>query len=142
MFSRVIYSNGLYVALSRTSIFTSTNATNWVQRNFQISNNTILAGLAFGKSNLVVAGYQTPEVYSNVTFVSGTFLAHKLSTGFPPQIKIEGLQGRTYRVECSTNLQSTNWQTLATFSLTNSPYTWTDTNATTSVRYYRTALLP
>jgi len=141
MFSRVIYSNGLYVALSGTSIFTSTNATNWVQRNFQVPTNTYLTGLAFGKSNLVVAAYQASTVYSNVTFVSGTFLAQNLSAASPPQIKIDGLMGRTYRIDCSTNLQSTNWQTLTTFSLTNSPCIWTDTNATNSQRYYRTVLL-
>ena len=148
VFSRVIFSNGLYIGLSATSIFTSTNATNWVQRNFQVSTNTFLTGLAFGKSNLVVVGCQVfPKgisdfTYSNTTFVSDTFLSHNLTAGFPPQIKINGLIGRTYRIDCSTNLQSNNWQAIATFTLTNSPWVWTDVNATNLLRYYRTVLLP
>lgn len=143
VFSRVIYSNGLYVALSGSALFTSTNATNWMQRNFAGSGTS---SLAFGKTNLAVVGYQWDGgalVGTSQVFLSDTFLAAGMNPGFPPQLKIAGLLGRSYQIDYSTNLVTGNgWQTIETFALTNSPCNWTDATATNSARFYRTVLLP
>lgn len=143
VFNRVIYTSGLYVAPTGSMLFTSTNATNWTQRNF--AGNLPLAA-AFGKTNLTFVGYRWDSNallgYSEV-FLSDTFLAVGMNQGFPPQLKISGLLGRSYRIDCSTNLPTTtNWQTLGTFSMTNSPCNWVDTTTTNSTRFYRAALLP
>ena len=50
---------------------------------------------------------------------------------------LNGSVGVTYDVQTSTNLASTNWATLFSLTLTNSPFPVTDTHATNSQRYYR-----
>ena len=42
-----------------------------------------------------------------------------------------------YTVQVSTNLASTNWSTLFSLQLTNSPFFVVDPNATNSARFYR-----
>ncbi len=140
---RVIFENGLYVALSGATILTSTNGTNWIQRDPQIPANTLVDDIAFGNANVVAVGY-TNSFPSNRAraYRSDSFVGLGLNPGFPPQLKVSGLTGRSYRIEHLTNLLSSNWQPLATFPLTNSPCTWTDTQATDSQRYYRAVLLP
>jgi hypothetical protein len=144
-FSRVTYARGCYAAVSGANLFTSSNGTNWVQRNLQPPSNTGWRDLAFGNSNLVVVGYTS---YLNpippVAFVSAPFAGLAINPGFPPQLMVSGLKDHTYRIEWVEALQmfTNDWQTLATFSLTNSPLMWTDTDATNSGRIYRAALLP
>ncbi len=50
---------------------------------------------------------------------------------------LNGSVGVTYDVQTSTNLASTNWATLFSLTLTNSPFPVTDTHATNSPRFYR-----
>jgi hypothetical protein len=145
-FSRVVYAHGLYAGLSGTNLFTSTNLTNWVQRNLQPPPNTAWGNLAFGNSNLVVVGSIAPPYPSvPLAFVSDPFTAGlAINPGFPPQLTVSGVQGGAYRIEYLDGLRPppNNWQTLATFSLPSSPLVWTDSTATNSARFYRAALMP
>lgn len=50
---------------------------------------------------------------------------------------INGSVGVSYDVQTSTNLSSTNWATLYSLTLTNTPFPITDTQATNRFRFYR-----
>ena len=76
--------------------------------------------------NLTVYPLGTPLISSPQRFSSTQF-------GF----NINGSVNVTYDVQVSTNLAATNWATLFSLTLTNSPFPITDTHATNSQRYYR-----
>jgi hypothetical protein len=142
-FGRVIYSDGYDVALAGAKIFTSTDGTNWVQRNLQPLSNVALNGIASGNRNFLAVGYRYPPFpYRPVAYISDPLVALGMNRGFPPQLSLSGLLGRSYRIEQLGYLRSNNWQSAATFTLTNSPSTWTDTAAPNSARFYRAVLLP
>ncbi|HEX4265980.1 MAG TPA: carboxypeptidase-like regulatory domain-containing protein [Verrucomicrobiae bacterium] len=63
----------------------------------------------------------TPHRFSNTQF------------GF----NVNGALNVNYTVQVSTNLASSNWNTLVSFQLTNSSFPVTDLNATNSPRFYR-----
>ncbi|MGA2242426.1 MAG: hypothetical protein ABSH11_10385 [Verrucomicrobiota bacterium] len=149
VFSRVIYTNGLYAALSGTNVFTSTNGTNWIQRSLHAPTNVNLSEITFGDRNIVAVGYSYPPTYPYypmvpVAYVSDSIIAVCMKSSFPPQLSISGLQGRYYRIECADTLPgaANNWWTNTTVQLPGSPYIWTDTTATSSQRFYRAVLLP
>jgi hypothetical protein len=50
---------------------------------------------------------------------------------------IGGSNGVNYTVQYLTNLASTNWQTLTSFTVTTNPFPVVDSNATNATRYYR-----
>lgn len=50
---------------------------------------------------------------------------------------VAGSVGVSYTLQVSTNLASTNWASLYTFQLTNSPMSVTDSTATNAPRFYR-----
>ena len=50
---------------------------------------------------------------------------------------INGAVNVSYTVQVSTNIASTNWDSLFSFQLTNNPFIVTDYSATNSQRYYR-----
>jgi hypothetical protein len=50
---------------------------------------------------------------------------------------VAGSVGVSYTLQVSTNLASTNWASLYTFQLTNSPMSVTDSTATNAQRFYR-----
>lgn len=144
-FGRVVYGNGSYVALSASNIFTSLDGTNWIQRTLNAPLNANLSTVAFGNRNVLALGYTYPPLPARpIAFVSDPFVDLVINSGATPQLSISGLQGRTYRIDYLDGLQTiTNaWQTLTTFSLTNSPLLWTDTTTTNSQRFYRAVLLP
>jgi hypothetical protein len=58
-------------------------------------------------------------------------------------LNLSGLNGRTNRIDYSTNLETgSGWQALTNIVLTNSPQAWTDSAATNGQRFYRAVLLP
>lgn len=144
-FTRVVYAKGVYIGLSGTGVFTSTNGTNWVQRAVQPPPYAT-RGLAFGTSNVVVVGYSHNPSYPvlPLAYVSDPFVGLVVNPGVSPQLKVSGLQGCAYRIDYLDRLQplTNNWQPLASFLLTNCPLVWTDTTASNSQRYYRAVLLP
>jgi hypothetical protein len=144
-FGRVIYANGLYAALSGTNVFTSTNGTNWIPHNLHAPSNVNLSEITFGNRNIVAVGYLFPPLpMVPVAYVSDSIVTAGMKSGFPPQLSISGLQGRSYRIECANTLPGAAniWWTNTTVQLPSSPYVWTDTTATNSQRFYRAVLLP
>ncbi len=142
VFGRVLYTNGIYLALSDTNLFSSTDGTNWIRRGLQPPANVLLKALAFGPGNVVVVGqtrYSNPT--APVAYLSDPLAAVKISSGLPPQLNVSGVTGRSYRVEFVTDIRASNWQALATFPLNTSPQALTDAQATNSSRYYRSLLL-
>jgi hypothetical protein len=143
VFSRVIYTNELYVASTGSTIFTSTNGTNWIQRNFPT--NAHVNGITFGIRNVVAVGSTNSAPPTGpIAFVSDPFVAINPNPGIPPLLKISGLQGRSYQIESTDILPGNagNWRTNTTLQLTNSPCFWLDTAATNSQSFYRAVLLP
>lgn len=51
-------------------------------------------------------------------------------------ITIQGIPGRSYRIEASTEPVSGNWQTRATLQLTTNPFTWLDQTPATAPKYF------
>lgn len=137
-FGRVIYTNGLYVAISSSSIYTSTDATNWSPRIFHPSAGNVLSDVVFGKGNIVAIGYSSS--YLATGFISDPFVGLGVSAGTSPQLKLSGINGWSYGIQYSGSLNPASWQTLTNFTLSNSPSIWTDPAATNSQRFYRAAL--
>lgn len=137
-FGRVIYSNGLYVAISSSAIYTSTDATNWIQRVFHPPAGNVLSDVVFGNGNIVVIGYSSS--YKATGFISDPFVALGINTGSSPQLKLSGVNGWSYGIQYSSSPNPASWQTLTNFTLSNSPSVWVDANATNSQRFYRAAL--
>jgi len=139
-FGKVIYGKGLYLALSDSSIFTSTNATNWIQRNV---GSAAMFNVAFGPTNAVAVGFTgIYGSYVGYTFTSDSFVGFCLHPTALHTLDLSGLLNHLYEIDYKTNLTDANWNPLATISLTNSPCLWTDASATNTQRYYRTGLLP
>ncbi|MDB6110799.1 MAG: hypothetical protein JWR69_2549 [Pedosphaera sp.] len=142
-FGRVIYAGGWYVALSGSKIFASTEGTNWFQRTLQLPPGASLATATFGARNFMAVGTAfSPSPTIPFAYLSDSVAALSINPGLPPQLKVSGLLGRSYRIEHLADVRSTNWQTLDTFTLTNNPTIWPDTTATNASRFYRAVLLP
>jgi hypothetical protein len=141
-FGRVVYGDGNYVTYSYLSskIFTSIDATNWIERPTQFPTNTYLSALTFGNHKFVAIGNAAVPM-AFVSDLAMPTINLTLSPGLLPTLSLTGVTGRTYRIEQHTNLLATNWQAVATFTLTNNPFVWQETNAN-SPRYYRAAVLP
>ncbi|HYG34486.1 MAG TPA: hypothetical protein VEC99_06865, partial [Clostridia bacterium] len=144
-FGRVRYGHGRFLALSGDKIFSSIDATNWVQHPIALSAGTSFSDIAFGERNAVLIANENPErPVMPVAFVSDPFVALEITQGFPRRIALSGLEGLSYRIEYSDALQpgTMDWRPLATFVLTSSPLIYTDITATASQRFYRAVLLP
>lgn len=87
-----------------------------------------------------VASNDFGAVTSSVARLSFNFLTLKMYAG----LTIDGELGQTYRIEYVPGLGGeTNWQTLATVRLTNSPFLYfDDKSATQPRRFYRALLIP
>jgi hypothetical protein len=66
--------------------------------------------------------------------------------GVPPRLMLFGVTGAKYRVDYVDEFgigSPTAWQSSPSFTLTTTPYTWTNGSATNVPRrFYRTVLLP
>jgi len=138
-FGHITYARGLYSALSFSTLFTSTDGTNWTARGINTSEK---ADLAYGPTNLVAVGFTSPTPYKATVIVSDPFVSLNTVANSAHGLFVSGLQNHSYQLDYKTNLTDVDWNPLATFTLTNSPYLWTDTSATNAQRFYRAGLLP
>lgn len=141
-FTRVMYVSGTYLALSGTNIFTSTNGTNWTRRNLTLPSGTALMDVTLGNGKVLIVGYVLSGQLQPIGYLSDSLVKLGMGSTFPPLLTASGLPGANCRIEFQTNLSSNLWQAGATYTLSNSASTWTDTQATNSARYYRAVLLP
>jgi hypothetical protein len=143
-FGRVIYGDGCFVALAGSKIFSSTDGTNWTQRITSISTNVALRAITYAKNRFLTVGY-TPVIGSPVlpvAYFSDPTVAASINRGFPPQVTVSGLSGRSYRVEERDSLATGSWSPANTNSSGAVPFTWTDPQPANVVRFYRAVLLP
>ena len=142
-FGRVVYADGCYLALSGPSLFTSLDATNWLARSLPSSGNVTLTAAAYGNRRFVPAGYSGgPLPWLPLAYVSDPTVALGLNPGFPLQLQVSGIVGKSYRIDQVNDLRSGTWQPANTFYLSTSPCTWSDPHATNACRFYRAVLLP
>jgi len=141
-FNYVAGVGGYFLAISNSRLFTSTNGTNWIQRNLQCPSNSILGRIAIGNQNVVVAGYQFNGSSTPIAFYSDPIVSLSANGQSPGHLTISGLTDSSYRIEYVTDLHANNWQPAATLTLTSDPLNWTDPQATNSSRFYRVVLLP
>jgi hypothetical protein len=145
LFGRVVYSSGTYLALASPAVFTSTDGTNWIERNLSAPANPLWRSVVFGPLNAVIVGYtQSAFPVVPLAYTSGPFAALRINGGLPPQLNVSGLSGRSCRIDYTTNLLGapSEWVSATTLLLTNNPVLWTDLTATNSQRFYRGVLLP
>jgi hypothetical protein len=143
IFNRIIYAHGYFLAVSDTKLFTSADGTNWISRNLQSPPGLHLNSMALGNRNVVIAGYTLNGVYLKPTaYVSDPIVALEAKGPSFGQLSLSGLLGQTYLIEYVTDLGSNNWQPAGAFTLSNSPSTWIDPQATNSSRFYRAVLAP
>ncbi len=81
----------------------------------------------------------TNAVLNLIVYQNGTPVMSQPQRNAPGQFtfNINGTVNGSYDVQTLTNLAATNWATLYTLTLTNTPFPITDTHATNSQRYYR-----
>ena len=87
-----------------------------------------------------LVNFPPTNVVLNLTvYQNGTPVMSAPSRPAPGQFSfsINGSVNTSYDVQTLTNLAATNWATLYTLTLTNTPFPITDTHATNSQRYYR-----
>ncbi len=87
----------------------------------------------------VVSVPPTNVVLNLTVFPIGTPLMSAPRRFSPTQFSfmVQGVSNVTYTLQVSTNLATTNWQSLTSFQLTNNPFSVTDPTATNSRRFYR-----
>jgi hypothetical protein len=143
---KVMFANGLFMARLPNQLMTSTDGTNWTLYPQPLPGTS----LATDGSRLVTVSLSTDGTdngrFNGFIHYSDVLAGISMRNGRPPQVAIEGLIGRTYRVEATDSLpfpSAAFWTPLATQKLPSTPFIWMDNTATNaSQRYYRVALLP
>jgi len=145
IFGKVIYANGYYIAGTSSNICTSTDGTNWTRRAQSPTEpvGPLLEACAYGNGVVVSICNLFGQKYP-FAFVSDPVVAMGINWGAGgAALNLSGLNGRTNRIDYSTNLETgSGWQALTNIVLTNSPQAWTDSAATNGQRFYRAVLLP
>jgi hypothetical protein len=154
-FQKVLFAHGIYMALGNNggepatyAFLTSTNGTNWTQRDFSIPSQATVQGFGIADRRVIAFGnrFLGPAGYAGYTYSSDSLLGFSANTGSTPSLNVSGLVGAPYRIDFATNLVisgSNFWQTLSNFSLLASPYTISDPQAVmNSKRFYRAVLRP
>jgi hypothetical protein len=139
-FTRMVYADGCYLGLAGSSVYSSVDGTNWVQHApSAMSGNTVL-GVTYGQNRFLAVGC-TGSLYgpssSALAFLSDPTVSTGINPGFPPQVKVSGLAGHTYRIEQRDSLGGGSWQPANTNSAGVVPFTWTDPQPTNGARFYR-----
>jgi len=139
-FGRVIYAGGCYLALAYSTAFTSTDGTNWVQRNLHAPPTGLLRQPLLGPRNFIAVGTAyAPLPALPFAFSFGSHVALSMNPGLPPQLNVSGLSRRSIASSIS-DIQSTNWQTVGTLTLSNSPATGRTRQRRMLPEFYRAVL--
>jgi hypothetical protein len=144
MFGRVIYADGCFVALAGYKIFSSTDGTNWTQHLTAIPSSAGLGAITYARNRFLTVGFKpvgSTPVFP-VAYFSDPTVAASINRGFPPQVTVSGLSGRSYRVDQRDSLATGSWTPANTNSAGVVPFTWTDPKPANDVRFYRAVLLP
>ena len=134
----VRYYLGRFVAVGSGGILiSSTNAVDWtLHRPLPI---WMPLHIYYGAGSFMLTGYGNSVLESDR--VAELDLGR--SSGLP-EVRVSGLESCTYRIESTDELRpSSTWMPRVTMTLTNSPASWLDMEATNHLRrFYRVVLLP
>ena len=140
-FYKAAFASGVFVVVgSSGQIWTSIDGANWIERNSKVG--STLRGVTFGKGTFVAAGdgviLQSDPLPTSVA--DAAILSLRLYAG----IEITGNVGRSYNIEYTDDLASTNtWKPLSMIQLPSSPYLWFDVaSPNISKRVYRAVFAP
>jgi hypothetical protein len=125
---------GDFVYVSGGGSAYSTNGTNWITQSSGGHGNAV----AYGNSIFVAVNY------GGAIYRTAESFRLSVQPGTPINLTLTGLVPATYRIEGKTSLSATStWSTLATLTVTNSPFTWTDPDSTNlPTRFYRGVWMP
>jgi hypothetical protein len=140
-FKRVVYAAGMYVAISDTGVFTSTDMTNWVVRPVPGNEDRHLNAVCFGGGRFLTVGYASPLPYVPLGYVSDPVAGIRISNGTPPVLQLSGLLQHFYRIDRRSPGLGDGWESVGNILLTNSPQSWSD-SGTNGAAFYRSVLLP
>ncbi len=130
---RVIFEAGMFIASTGTEVLTSQDGVTWTNRG-------PVPGFirAFGNGRFLA----TPNSFTNYFYFSDSVTA-AVTDRSPGSLRLTGITGRNHQIQASDTLVSSNWQTIGNITLTNSPQSFADPQATNfPQRFYRTQLLP
>ncbi len=129
----VAFGEGVFVVGSEVMV--STNGTNWETRAPQATGS--MCGIAYGSRTFV--GLNGTGSIIQTDPLNTASLAAQDAT----ELRVFGLRGRTYRIECTDDLTPVSrWRVLGPITLTNSPQAWRDTAPNPFGRWYRTVWPP
>ena len=135
--SAVAFGAGTWVVVGDSShIAYSTDTLVWTQSELPSPNPfPNLRGVAYGKGTFVVVG--GGEIWQSDPLPTARLMAGALS-GQGLALTITGEEGLSYRLQAATDLPSTNWTDLLTFTNTAPTTNFVDTDATNfNRRFYR-----
>jgi hypothetical protein len=143
LFGKPVFANGNFLARAGNQLVTSSNGVNWV-----IYPGTLPGvSLATDGSRLVTLEAtpgNEPTRFNGFTHTSGLLLDLQITNSHPPQLRLSGWAGRTYRIEYTETLPAlpNDWQPLQTLQLPGPTVLLMDpTMMNDSRRFYRGVLL-
>ena len=132
----VSFVDGLFVATGAGgTLLTSTNGTDWHWR--ATGTTDTLGELLYAKGSLLVLADHGAVLRSD------PLVSLRLAVGQQVELSVFGLEGRSYRIEATSDPGASNWPEAASFFLYSSPTLWRDgVRPLPAARFYRAVLLP
>ena len=130
---QIAYGGGQFIAEMGYNVWTSSNAMDWTNRSSLIG-----PGFTYGQGTFLAAG---GNIYQSGVFSNSNSPTASLAISTYPGVTINGIPGRVYQIQCTTNLNSP-WIALTNFSLPYSPFIWVDiTSPIVGQKFYRSVEL-
>ena len=130
------FGDGRFVAVGgafEPSILSSADGIAWTNHLFGLTG--LLTTVTYAKGTFVTAGLKG-GLYQSVPIAPVLSASNRPGDGF--EVRLRGDQGHNYEVHVSTNLSTTNWTLLQSFTLVQDRTNILDTTATNSnQRFYR-----
>jgi hypothetical protein len=143
--SKVAFGGGFFVAVAsqpysqglpvESPIWISSDGIHWTRSRSKTSRG--LSNVTFGDGTFVIAGD------NSLILQSDPIINLSLAITGVPQLLLSGPINRSYRIDCTSDLSTTNqWTPLTNITVSESPATFTDTTWTNCpARFYRAVLL-
>lgn len=140
----VAYGNNTFIAGGAGgTILSSTDAITWASRKPGVASG--LRGIRFGNNRFVAVGQEGTILNSGLLgSIVAQFLLKGAFNGGAFELTVNGAPNQSYLIQSAdTSSGIIPWQTVMTFTMTNSPFTWRDTTATNhNQRLYRARTQP
>jgi hypothetical protein len=130
------YYAGMFVAPGNAgSIYSSRDGVSWYSRTNLSTQHTLNAVIG-SDSTFVAVGY------SAVVIQSAALVKLDAMSGTNPQFSLSGLTNRSYEIQKCDALGGSNWQPVASVTLSNAPVIWSDNSPANPNAFYRALVLP